>query len=134
MTTYNLNGLTEAQLQTTAKALDVYFRLGLGQLRDGLECLPFRKDLSIGQWEIMRNVAYLLYPHMIDGVDCMGASLGINSPQLREEYRVAADTKKVIRHFLAHKNRPLQPGQMPSVDHDKPMKYSQQPLPTITEN
>jgi len=134
MTTYNINGLTEAQLQITAKALDVYFRLGLGQLRDGLECLPFRSDLEMWQWEIMRSVAHLLRPHMIDKVDCMGSSLGINSPELREEYRVAADVKKVIRHFLAHKNRPLQPGQMPSVDHDQPSQYSAEPLPTITEN
>lgn len=133
MTTYNLNGLTESQLRVTAKALDVYARLGLGQFRDALECLPFKDEPGFDEWELMGEVSKILAPHMIHEINGIGRSLGINSPELKEKHRTAFDACKVIRHFLAHKNRPLQPGQMPSVDHDTPIKYSAEPLPTITE-
>ena len=134
MTTYNLNGLTESQLRITAKALDVYARLGLGQFRDALECLPFKDDPGFDEWELMGEVSKILSPHMIHEIDGIGRSLGINSPELEEQHRAAFDSCKVIRNFLAHKFNPLEPGQMPTVDHDKPMKYSAQQLPIITEN
>jgi hypothetical protein len=124
--------LTEAQLLTVQNALDMYFRVGMGQLQEVTEHLiPPGKPTD--EWCYIRDTVEGLF--RIAKVTAMpelhpNAYYGIAAPEICDSNRVASDIHKVIRHHRAWEREPQ--GSW-TVDFDAPelRKLSEEPLPVI---
>ena len=121
--------LTRDQAALVRAALDMYFRVGMGQLRDVVEHLLDPK-LPIDEWCKRRD--------LIDSVMLAARSLArpelpsnayhsISSDKISENNRIACDIHDVIRHHLAMEASP----NGWTVAHDEPRKLSDEPLPDI---
>lgn len=122
--------LTATQAGLLVRALDLFSRIGMGQLGDvaqyaapgGLNATAYRhlKD------ELIR-LERLVSP---DGTSACHYS--ISSPEIDDANRVAWDMQQVIRHRLAWDG--LAEGDTPSgVSFYEPMRYSAEPLPAIAK-
>jgi len=127
MTTYTLH-ITEKQAQTISHACEVLARLGMGQFKDALECLPLREWRPDGWHEDMEGIGHILKKHttVLHG---MGAYHGISSAKTSAESKTAWDLYQVVRHRLAWDAQPE--GDPMSVLFDQPMKTSREPLARI---
>jgi hypothetical protein len=125
--TYTLH-ITAAQAQTISHACEVLARLGMGQFRDALECLPLREYAPDGWHEDMEGIAHILKKHttIMPGI---GAYIENTSRKTSEKSKVAFDVYQVIRYRLAWEKNPK--GDPMSVQFDKPMKTSTEPLPWL---
>lgn len=101
MKTYQLT-LNEEQARVLTQALDLYARIGCGQLEEILQHHQFRVDYA--QSELAREriqQAKLILTSLPET-----AYFSIHSPDICSAYRVAFDLKQVIRHRLAWDNNP----------------------------
>ena len=122
--------LTETQMRVVQHALDMYFRVGMGQLREVLEHLVpkqsdhnewlARRDLTEERIRLARRAAM---PELDDN-----ASYGIYSEEIDKSNRIAADVHDVIRYRLAWDKNP-EGGFAVSFDRVSPK--STEPLPVI---
>lgn len=124
LTTYTMH-LNTAQAATISKACEVLARLGMGQFKDALECLPTKELYPDGWHEDMEGIAHILKKHttIMNGV---GAYHAIGSHKTDERSKIAWDLYQVTRHRLAWDANPK--GNHMSVMFDKPMKTSKEPL------
>lgn len=127
MNTYTLH-ITEKQAQAISHACEVLARLGMGQFKDALECLPLREWRPDGWHEDMEGIGHILKKHttVLHGV---GAYHGISSAKTSAESKTAWDLYQVVRHRLAWDAQPE--GDPMSVLFDQPMKTSREPLAQI---
>ncbi|MDD2663996.1 MAG: hypothetical protein PHD19_09570 [Dechloromonas sp.] len=144
ITCYTLT-VTKEQAQTLIQATEILARLGIGQFRDALECLPTREFLPEGWSEDMDSIGQLLSRHMIGGIDGYRSSLGIHHNDVRKEAKIAWDLYQVLRHRLSW-DRAVREGIVESADsprkwpemmqthYDEPMKVSDQPLAIVMPN
>jgi len=129
--------LNEEQARITMLALDIYSRLGMGQL-DTITEHPdlfsrIRKQQRI-EAEIVRaelqHIKRVIFPEL----DPVGMCHSTSSREISDSNRVAYELLQVIRHRLswdAAGNPPARTSDMVGVIYDDPMKTSKQPLPTI---
>jgi hypothetical protein len=125
--TYHLH-INEAQARVISHACEVLARLGMGQYKDALECLPLREHAPDGWHEDMEGIGHILKKHttVLHGV---GAYHGITSIKTSPESKTAWDLYQVVRHRLAWDAKPE--GDAMSVMFDQPMKTGDQPLAWI---
>lgn len=92
--------LTEGQLAVLEKALDLYSRIGMGQLR---ECPRIMVDgrITAGpeEAEALTRCRHEL-EDAIKGVEIPGGVQSITSQSISDEFRVAYDCQQVARHGL----------------------------------
>lgn len=145
MTTENpqhyLLKLTASQAQTLVHALDLYSRIGIGQFEQIAHLARMgmiRQREGVDQAGTAYEVAaeYLNEAkRAIIGFE-PNASHGIHSPLVDDEFRVAWDLQKVIRHRLAWDRAGCPAkrdwaGGMMGVDYDSPHPASKEPLATM---
>lgn len=132
MSEYSL-GLTTVQAQLTSAALDMYTRIGLGQLENILEHPAIFAKLSAenradAEW-LVHRLKYLLF-----GFE-PNASHGITNLAVDDKARQAYDIRCVIRHRLAWDKAGNPPNRdfqtMFGVDYDPPTHLGGQPLATM---
>ena len=129
--------INEAQARAIAHACEVLARLGMGQFRDALECLPLKEYAPDGWHEDMEGIAHILKKHTTIAHDV--AYHGISSAKTSTESKTAWDVYQVIRHRLAWDAAKAEghPGESEatrpswSVVYDQPMKTSAEPLAWI---
>ena len=97
--TYTLH-LTATQAATISKACEVLARLGMGQYKDALECLPVREFCPEGWHEDMEGIGHILKKHttMLHGI---GSYHPIGGDKTSAESKTAWDVYQVVRHRLA---------------------------------
>lgn len=128
--TYHLH-INEAQARAISHACEVLARLGMGQFKDALECLPLKEYAPDGWWDDMEGIAHILKKHttVMHGV---GAYHSIRSHKTSDTSKTARDLYQVIRHRLAWD---AEPNWNPmSVVFDQPMRTSPEPLAWIERN
>lgn len=120
---YNLQ-VNEEQLAMIQKALDLYSRLGIGQVEELAN--PFTSPYPIvsekGK-EILKEFKKEVFPELDSG-----AYYSIFSKEAPENAKIGYDLIQVIRNFLAYERKPE--GGI-TVDFDTPMQTSEQPLSKI---
>lgn len=134
--------LTEEQIQVVRDALNVYFRLGLGQIRDALDELPHGdKPRDWSRWhEDVVSIRTILGPHM--GLSAsIGHSYGVTNPLFAVRHRVAHDVHDAIRHRMAwdaaYARGDAKPGEprnwqtMMGCHFDEVFKVAELPLPVV---
>lgn len=123
-------------------ALEIFARLGIGQFRDALECLPTKEAYQCGWHVDMTAIGQILSKYTKGGVDGWGSSLSICSQDVNESARIAWETYQVIRHRLSWEravaegtipsiNSPRKWPEMFGVNFDEPLKISDEPLAKI---
>lgn len=131
--------LNKKQLSTISDALEVYARLGIGQFRDALECLPLTDVFPEGWHDDMATIGRILSQHTISNVDGYTSYLSIHNEKVDEESKIAWDLHQVFRRRLswdaAAENgiidsieSPRKWPEMSGVNYDDPLKVSDQPL------
>lgn len=122
--TYTLH-LNAQQAAVISKACEVLARLGIGQFKDALECLPTTEFCPPGWHEDMEGISHILKKHtnITHGV---GAYHSIGGHKTDERSKIAWDVYQVVRHRLAWDANPE--GNPMSVMFDPPMKTSKEPL------
>lgn len=130
VTTYTLH-LTATQAATISKACEVLSRLGMGQYKDALECLPVREYCANGWHEDMDAIGHILKKYA--PIWGLGMGQGITHRETPETAKVAWDVYQVTRHRLAWDRARADghQGDDPprwSVDYGQPMKTSAEPL------
>ena len=128
--TYHLH-INEAQARAISHACEILARLGMGQFKDALECLPLKEYAPDGWWDDMEGIAHILKKHttVMHGV---GAYHSIRSHKTSDTSKTARDLYQVIRHRLAWD---AEPNWNPmSVVFDQPMRTSPEPLAWIERN
>ena len=130
--------LNETQAQVMVDALDIYMRLGMGQLTEIAEHPDLRKrifqtddSMSMGPIRaVLKALKHVIFRDLGDN-----HYFSISSPEIGDCNRVANDIRQVIRHRLSWDRA----GNPPERDnwtmfgpiYDPPKKYSNEPLPTI---
>ena len=117
--------LNEKQLNTLLKALDIYSRLGCGQLDTLLD--PYNSPLPIHDKECAKESLKNLKNCSFKNLD-YNASIGIFSEDAPEESKIAYDIIQVARNVKAWSKNPE--GGI-TVDFDKPWQASKEPMPKI---
>lgn len=122
--------LNEEQMRVMEDALNIYSRLGLGQLCIVAEFLDTAfydkcKEKGINHWD-MRQLWTDVWAKTIFGFS-PGASYGIGHPEVPERCTVAYEMQKCIQNELSKDQTEY------SVWKNKPLKYSSEPLITVTE-
>lgn len=123
--------ITEAQAITLINALDLYKRIGMGQLDEIKHvAVPAPKHkykwVELDQTMAILKLQLLGWPHI-------NTAHSIVSKDLPDQFRVAWDILQVVRNRLAHDS--LKPGEKPGiyVYFDEPRKTSKEPLPEIKQ-
>lgn len=123
--------ITEEQANTLINALDLYQRIGMGQLEEIKHTAvpaPGHKYnwVEVDQTMAILKLQLLGWPHI-------GTAHSILSPDLPDQFRVAWDIQQVVRHRLAYDG--LKPGEKPGiyVYFDEPRRTSKEPLPEIKQ-
>lgn len=121
--------LTEKQAEVVIKALDLYTRMGLGQLERVLEVAALEGQ----QWEGPTDYetaesAMVTLKKALTGF-ALNASYGIYSEKVRDTFRVAYDIMQVLRHSVAWAKQPE--GGIETWFYT-PLQTAQQPLPTVS--
>ena len=133
LTTYTLH-LNATQAATISLACEVLGRLGMGQFKDALECLPTREFCADGWHEDMDAIGHILKKY--SPIWGMGTGHGISHRETTETSKVAWDLYQVTRHRLSwdtaqesgHPGECNAPPPTWTVNYDKPMKTSKEPL------
>jgi len=110
--------LSERQAKIVQSALDIYTRLGLGQIERVGDFLDWK---TRDQWEQL-----LAAVKVIGTGHHPNASTGISHPELDDRFKIAYEIQQVVRGKVAWHNKP-EGGW--TVDFDDPLKLSQEPLP-----
>lgn len=123
--------LNETQLNVLQHALDLYFRLGMGQVKEATDrMIPPLKDT--GEWCNRRDAteAVLIEARRMAMPELASDNsyYSIHSQEIDESNRVACDIHDVVRHRLAWDRFPK--GNF-GVAWDTPAHKSREPLPTI---
>lgn len=128
MRRYQLD-LTKEQAITVMQALDLYSRIGMGQIREVVyhcansEHDPLKRAAARRQAEPLLDDAARVLTDLP-----AGSYFAISAPQIDNSNRRAYDIQQVIRHRLAWDESP---GGGWHREFDKPMPYSGEGLPTI---
>ena len=140
--TYTIE-LTEQQAQTLSTACEVLARLGIGQFRYALECMPLAQLWGDGWHDDMNEIGQILSRHTINNVDGWRSSLGIAHEKVSETAKEAWDMHQVIRHRLSWDRATVDgitdgtkrnwSGGMMGVNFDDPFKAALQPLAVMKE-
>jgi len=129
--------INKEQAETLVKALDMYSRIGMGQLENITDHPDVHKrimdsdiiDSIPDAWSLFNKAKRVLFD--MDS----NASHGIYSDGISDINRIAWDIQRVVRHRLAWDSANNPPKRnwntMMSVNYDTPNKSSQLPLPTI---
>lgn len=143
MTSYTLT-VTTQQAMAISRACEIVARLGIGQFRDALECLPTVTFCPDGWHDDMDAIGERLSRHMHGNVDGWRSNLGIHHEKVSDESRVLFDLHRVIRHRLAWDGA-VERGVIPSIDSprqwpemmqvtfDAPSRIGSQPLAKIEQ-
>jgi hypothetical protein len=132
--------LTDKQAKQIAVSCEIVARLGIGQFREALECLPTKEFCPPGWHEDMEKIGSILKHYTLDNVDGWNASLGIHSEKLHPRTKINWEIYQTIRHKLAWdlaKLHGLSDGTtrdwstMNSVNFDVPVKLTDEGLPVI---
>lgn len=140
MAKYQLT-LTEQQASIIRDALEIYSRIGMGQIGTGVTSHP---DIEKRIWEtsgvcsfdlsnvIDTTVKSYIYPEFRSSIN---SYYGIFSEAIGDSNRIAWDIQQVIRHRLSWDKVGNPPQRewntMMGVSFDEPMKSSEEELPTI---
>lgn len=125
MKTFKLT-LTEKQAHIVITALDLYTRIGIGQIERVMELFSEVYWKDIPNVERARQLV-LEFKEALTGYP-MNASHGIHSDKVRDTFRAAYDITQVLRHAVAWGAKPE--GGI-EIWFDKPRQISEQSLPTI---
>ena len=117
--------LTEAQARIVKDALDLYFRIGIGQFREVEHVYNY--TLLRGTKDMERLREALDAAARTQGFG-FGGSYGIHSTEVHDVFRQAYDINRVIRHRMAWDRLP---SGGPGVDFDTPRQIGTFPLPSI---
>lgn len=122
--------LNEAQANILVRALDAYSRVAMGQIRQVADTWIGRVSGEDADERLSRVRACLEEAERLLTGMPRGASLGMLSPDLPDEYRAAYDLQQVVRHRLAWDRQPE--GGI-TVDFDEPRQTSAEPLAQMQE-
>jgi len=125
--------LNEEHARTMLDALDLWSRLGMGQLEEVEKVLRLRMlDKPVERLDALQAFATQLKVSKgpLSGL-LPDQHHGIASTQTPETAKVACDVYETLRHALSWAQRPW--GNF-TVDFDEPRHYSHQPLPTVKAN
>lgn len=93
--------LTDRQLRVLSQALDAYCRLGLGQLRNACENL---RPMDVDH-DALREAEILYKATMFPGTQLHpDASLGIGSPHVPMDSKIARDLNHTLQYELRRPN------------------------------
>ena len=124
--------MTEAQARKTLVALDLFYRIHMGQLGEILYNLnqsPAYDDVKIDR-EHCERIMWELRAHLFPDLGgAHGAFLGIRSEKVPEHAKTVCDVYQAIRHAMAWDRSPE--GGI-TVDFDKPTKFGSEPMPTCS--
>jgi hypothetical protein len=128
--------VNETQANILISALDLLSRVGVGQWGDVIDHAPQQRYTNPEHDEVervpidMRHATKNLLSSV--GSNFVGllphATLGLTNPHAPDAVRIAFDIQQVIEHRLAWDKNPE--GYITN-NFDKPMKWSEQPLPSI---
>jgi hypothetical protein len=116
----------EAQARILSEALDLYVRIGIGQLTEVVRVYNYEWKTPIPT--VDRLVEIMNEAKRVIGFG-PGGSYGIHSANVHDVFRQAYDIRQVIRHRLAWDRTPS--GDF-GVDFDTPQQTGKLPLPTTT--
>lgn len=141
--TYTIT-LTEKQLQAISDATDLLQRVQLGQWREAVDNLPINwKTVDYSEYhDDIDEIGKILSKYMIDNMNGTNSSFGVGNEKLPESNSILYEIHRVIRHKLSwekaveegiveSEESPRDWSKMMTVNFDKPMKYSEEPLPKI---
>jgi len=121
--------MTERQAQVLVNALDLYSRIGMGQLAEVAHVLRMNViGNPSGTVEALDSVERLTREAASRWMGGSGGYYGIASEKISDVFRVAWDLQQVIRYRLAWDRKPEGGIQ---VHFDDPMKTSEEPLAVI---
>lgn len=116
--------LTEKQAQVIQQALEVFSRLGIGQVRMALEALPLKKDQMFSRED--ENAILSIIERYVE----MNRSMG--NQKTSESSKAAWDLYQVMRHRLSHDHADKMGWTDRSgCNYDEPFKTSVEPLAKI---
>lgn len=139
MTQYKIT-VNNEQLGVLIHACEVYARLGIGQFRDALECLPIDWKNRGENWhEAMLEIGNIMSKFQHHNIDGWRTSLSICADLTSDRSKAAWDLYQVMRHRLAWDgavrdgivasvDSPRDWSKMMGVHYDEPFKASPQPL------
>ena len=116
----------EQQARILVAALDLYSRIGIGQLTEVVRVYNYEWKMPVPM--VDRLVEVMNEAKRVIGFR-PGGSYGIHSPDVHDVFRRAFDIQCVIRHRLAFDRTPE--GGF-GVDFDTPRQIGELPLPTIS--
>lgn len=98
--------INEIQAGTIMRALEFYFRIGLGQFEQLARLFELESTgrLAAFDAEVIHDGLMQLKMQIL--ALPRNASYGLSCPKLPEDYRTAYDIFQVIRHFLAWQDNP----------------------------
>lgn len=116
--------VNEQQAETLKKALELFGRIGMGQLHD-LEYHPAFESRSYDMG-IIDDYLDKVKEEVFKDLYGRGHSYGIRHEKTHETSKEAFDMYQVIRHALAWHRDPN--GKPWNTHYDEPVQFSQQPL------
>ena len=116
----------EQQARILVAALDLYSRIGIGQLTEVVRVYNYEWKMPVPM--VDRLVDVMNEAKRVIGFG-PGGSYGIHSPDVHDVFRRAFDIRCVVRHRLAFDRTPE--GGL-GVDFDTPRQIGELPLPTIS--
>lgn len=136
--------VNETQLKTIMAATELLSRVTGGQWQEMVDWLPLKTSID---WSALHDdvdtMTELLSYHMKDNIDGRSSAFGVGNPKCHEYHDIAYDIKKTIEHkvsweraveegLVESEDSPRDWSKMMTVNYDKPMNFSGQPLPKIT--
>lgn len=123
--------ISEHQAHVLMRALDMYFRVGMGQLGEVAEHLVTKKATTI-EWcdarDLVHDCLRAARVYAMPELPSQNAYHGIASEKIDDTNRVACDLHDVIRHHLSWERHP-EGGW--TTNFQKARGLSQEPLATI---
>ena len=121
--------MTEGQAQVLQKALEIYSRLFIGQIKAAVEQIHFNNNREIDYQRVRKLSDQLKFE--LTGMQS-NASYGIYCNEVDDSARVAWDLQQLLRYQMAWDNNPKGGN---TVNFDKPMKSSKkEPLALIEKH
>ena len=129
--------VTDRQADTIVKALDLWARLGAGELTTLLSHPDISKRLVTDTGITTEEVRRLL-THLASVIFNLpkGTGYGILAKEIHESNRIAFDLMQAIRHRLVWSragNPPKRTPDMISIAYDEPMQTAKEPMPLVRE-
>lgn len=113
--------LTPQQAKVIIAALDLYSRIGQGQLQEIAQVVRKNDGIPTDRIDAVTSIAR-------EAASTLMINFGIFSDKLNDVFRVAWDLQQVIRNRLAWDHKPTGGIQ---VDFDNPVRSSKEPLAVI---